>query len=103
MKRRVCRWRQRVTRLRLCCVFAGQTRSNGFDPLLQLREMRSRQVNLPATAAASELLIIYPGQRLELIKDFGFLCRFKRGVAAEAASKWSQSEAQIESDRKSVV
>jgi len=34
--------------------------------------MRSRPVNLPATAAASELLIIYLGQRLELIKDFGF-------------------------------
>src|SRR5207302_11312916 len=43
------------------------------------------------------LLIIYLGQRLELIKDFGFLRRFKQGVAAEAASKWSQSGAQIES------
>src|SRR5207253_10025875 len=58
--------------------------------------MRSRPVNLPATAATSELLIIYLGQRLELIKDFGFLRRLKQGVAAEAASKWSQSGAQIE-------
>src|SRR5260370_20860861 len=59
--------------------------------------MRSRPTNLPATSAASEWLIIYLGQGLELIKDFGFLRRFKQGVAAEAASKWSQSGAQIES------
>ena len=59
--------------------------------------MRAGPVNLATTAAAPELLIIDPGQRLELIDDLGFLCRFQQCVAKKAAGKWRQTWAKIKS------
>lgn len=86
-----------MTRLRLIGFLAAQIGSNSFDPFLQLFEMRAGPVNLPATAASPELIIIYLGQRLELIDHASFFRGVQRSVAAEATSKWRERIGEVES------
>src|SRR5690242_4516657 len=67
--------------------FVSHSRENFFDPLLQLREMRSRPVDLFAIGTAAELIIVNFGKRLELVEYFGLACRFQQRVTPQAAGK----------------
>jgi hypothetical protein len=51
--------------------------------------MRSRPVNLAATRATAELIVIDFRKRLEVINDFGLGRVLQRGVTAKTARKWS--------------
>jgi len=59
--------------------------------------MRPRPVNLPAAAAAAELVVVDFRERFELAGNFCFIGRFQHGVAEETARKWRQDLREIKS------
>ena len=70
-------------------------RANVIHASLQFVKVGAAPVNLSAIAAAPELMIKDPGQRLELIHDFGLGDILQQAIASQTASKWFQPALQI--------
>jgi hypothetical protein len=64
-------------------------RLNPFDPFFQILKMRSGPVDLAATMATAELIVMDFRKWLEVLNDFGLGCVLQLGVTAKTARKWS--------------